>query len=68
MSCATSIAPAQYMREEMLTPSPPPNWGQHFAAATDREPGEMEFKDEVSFGDTICCVQGVASSGTVVQA
>lgn len=47
MSCATSIGPAQYMREEMLTPSPPPNWGQHFAAAPDRT-GEMEFKDEVS--------------------
>ncbi|CAM9679092.1 unnamed protein product [Scytosiphon promiscuus] len=46
LSCATSIAPAQYMREEMLTPSPPPNWGQHFATAVDREVGEMEFKDE----------------------
>lgn len=48
MSCATSIGPAQYMREEMLTPSPPPNWGQHFAAPPDRT-GEMEFKDEVTF-------------------
>lgn len=46
LSCATSIGPAQYMREEMLTPSPPPNWGQHFSAAPDRT-GEMEFKDEV---------------------
>ncbi|CBJ27221.1 conserved unknown protein [Ectocarpus siliculosus] len=46
LSCTTSIGPAQYMREEMLTPSPPPNWGQHFATTTEREPGEMEFKDE----------------------
>lgn len=48
LSCTTSVGPAQYMREEMLTPSPPPNWGQHFATTTEREPGEMEFKDEVN--------------------
>lgn len=47
LSCTTSIGPAQYMREEMLTPSPPPNWGQQFALAPEPDAGEMEFKDEV---------------------
>lgn len=46
----TSVGPAQYMREEMLTPSPPPNWGHGFVAQLEsRGGGEMEFKDEVSF-------------------
>ena len=47
LSCTTSVGPAQYMREEMLTPSPPPNWGQNFAAQVERSTNEMEFKDEV---------------------
>lgn len=47
LSCTTSVGPAQYMREEMLTPSPPPNWGQNFAAQVERGTNEMEFKDEV---------------------
>lgn len=46
LSCTTSVGPAQYMREEMLTPSPPPNWGQNFAAQIERSTNEMEFKDE----------------------
>lgn len=63
MSCATSIGPAQYMREEMLTPSPPPNWGQHFAAPPDRT-GEMEFKDEVNFS-AACLRNSVGGGGGV---
>lgn len=47
LSCTTSVGPAQYMREEMLTPSPPPNWGQNFAAQVEQSTNEMEFKDEV---------------------
>ena len=31
----------------MLTPSPPPNWGQNFAAQVEQSTNEMEFKDEV---------------------
>lgn len=47
LSCTTSVGPAQYMREEMLTPSPPPNWGLQFSAPPEPVEGEMEFKDEV---------------------
>ncbi|CAM9302470.1 unnamed protein product [Pylaiella littoralis] len=46
LSCTTSVGPAQYMREEMLTPSPPPNWGLQFSAPPEPVEGEMEFKDE----------------------
>lgn len=62
LSCTTSVGPAQYMREEMLTPSPPPNWGQNFAAQIERSANEMEFKDEVGLerelgrGRGICVV------------
>ena len=48
LSCTTSVGPAQYMREEMLTPSPPPNWGQNnFSALYEKHGNDMEFKDEV---------------------
>lgn len=48
-SATTSIAPAQYMREEMLTPSPPPNWASSFAGHFESRAGTMEFKDEVCY-------------------
>lgn len=53
-SGTTSIVPAQYMREEMLTPSPPPNWGQSFTAQHESNRGAIEFKDEVRSRFALC--------------
>lgn len=66
-SGTTSIVPAQYMREEMLTPSPPPNWGQSSVANFQTQRDEPEYKDEVRRTKSLSAWgwQGIVSIGLI---